>query len=317
MKTDLTGERFGRYLVLGFAYTKGSFEYWKCRCDCGVEKTIRSYSLKSGATKSCGCLQKEKLAEINKIDLVGQRFDRWMVLEEFGRDKWGAILWKCRCDCGNKRVVCGNNLRNGKSKSCGCLRNEKIYKVDLTEQRFDRYLVLKFDSIKNHNAYWKCLCDCGVVKIVNGANLRSGHTRSCGCLQKETVSEIMRKRTGENHADVSGEKNPNYSSNLTNEEREITRKYPEYIDWRATVYKRDNHTCQCCGNNKGGNLCAHHLESYRDNPELRISLENGVTLCEEYHKNFHHQYGYGNNTREQFEGFLRMKKKLNKKGEGE
>ncbi len=42
------------------------------------------------------------------------------------------------------------------------------------------------------------------------------------------------------------------------------------------------------------------------NKELRTTLTNGITLCETCHKNFHHQYGYGNNTKKQFEKWLEI-----------
>lgn len=76
------------------------------------------------------------------------------------------------------------------------------------------------------------------------------------------------------------------------------------------IKKFDFYKCQCCGDNKGGSLCAHHLESYRNNPDLRTSLENGTTLCEKCYRKFHNQYGYRNNTREQFEEFLFSQKKI-------
>ena len=59
-----------------------------------------------------------------KIDLAGQRFGRWTVLEEGGRDERGRALWRCRCDCGTEREVKGWRLREGTNRSCGCLRRE-------------------------------------------------------------------------------------------------------------------------------------------------------------------------------------------------
>lgn len=57
-----------------------------------------------------------------KIDLVGQRFGRLLVVEEAGKDKHGNLKWKCKCDCGDVAIVLGYNLRSGRTKSCGCLR---------------------------------------------------------------------------------------------------------------------------------------------------------------------------------------------------
>lgn len=59
-----------------------------------------------------------------KIDEVGNRHNRLVVLEEAGRDNWGSIIWKCRCDCGNELLVTGVSLRRNNTKSCGCLRKE-------------------------------------------------------------------------------------------------------------------------------------------------------------------------------------------------
>lgn len=154
---------------------------------------------------------------------------------------------------------------------------------------------------KNGRTYWRCQCDCGNKIIISSCNLRTGNTKSCGCYRKEKTSERYIGRT-----DMSGKKNPNYNSNLTDKDRQNRKTVYEYNEWRKAVYERDNYTCQCCGK-RGGKLAAHHLESYDNNPELRTSLENGITLCGEdkdCHGNFHHQYGYGSNTREQFEEFL-------------
>lgn len=65
-----------------------------------------------------------------KIDLTGQTKNRLVVIREAGRDKGGHVLWLCRClgkhgdDCGKEVVVSGNDLRDGHTKSCGCLKRE-------------------------------------------------------------------------------------------------------------------------------------------------------------------------------------------------
>lgn len=60
-KIDLTGNRYGRLVVLREAEKRGKHLYWYCLCDCGNTKAIGGRHLKSGATTSCGCLQKEAL----------------------------------------------------------------------------------------------------------------------------------------------------------------------------------------------------------------------------------------------------------------
>lgn len=59
---DLTGQRFGRLVVVGRAdppKDKHGNTRWHCRCDCGNETDVVGYSLHRGMTASCGCLQKE------------------------------------------------------------------------------------------------------------------------------------------------------------------------------------------------------------------------------------------------------------------
>lgn len=56
-------------------------------------------------------------------DITGMRFNRLTVIEQAGRDKYGKILWRCKCDCGNVTVTHGRDLVNGRCKSCGCIKN--------------------------------------------------------------------------------------------------------------------------------------------------------------------------------------------------
>lgn len=54
------------------------------------------------------------------INLDGQRFGKWLVVRQAGNNSGGGALWKCSCECGTERSVLGQDLRKGKSKSCGC-----------------------------------------------------------------------------------------------------------------------------------------------------------------------------------------------------
>jgi hypothetical protein len=64
--------------------------------------------------------------------------------------------------------------------------------IDLTGQRFGRLVVARRAPSAASHARWLCSCDCGAESVVESRQLRSGHTRSCGCLQRDTASELSR-----------------------------------------------------------------------------------------------------------------------------
>lgn len=66
------------------------------------------------------------------IDLTGRRFGRLIVIERCGCTPHGDVKWKCLCDCGCDAVVIGASLKNGSTKSCGCLLRETIGNVKLS-----------------------------------------------------------------------------------------------------------------------------------------------------------------------------------------
>ena len=65
-KNDLTGRKFGRLTAIMLLDIPGTHAKWICQCECGKQRAVVRNTLVSGATQSCGCLQKERAAEASK-----------------------------------------------------------------------------------------------------------------------------------------------------------------------------------------------------------------------------------------------------------
>lgn len=61
-----------------------------------------------------------------------------------------------------------------------------VYK-DLTGIKFNRLTVIELAEIRKRTTFWKCECDCGNTVIVSSDHLKTGHTKSCGCLNRERI----------------------------------------------------------------------------------------------------------------------------------
>ena len=110
-------------------------------------------------------------------DRTNIKYGKLTAIEYLGKSKW-----KCRCDCGNEKIVYGGHLESGHTKSCGCFRPPR---TDLTNQTFGRLTVQEWSG----NGKWKCICNCGNIVLVQTDNLKNGNTKSCGCYQKDRASE--------------------------------------------------------------------------------------------------------------------------------
>lgn len=71
------------------------------------------------------------------IDLTGRRFGRLRVVARCGADHRGVPFWTCKCDCGTLRMIRGPSLRNGQTKSCGCLQTETMKYFGFQRMRRD------------------------------------------------------------------------------------------------------------------------------------------------------------------------------------
>lgn len=134
---DLTGQRFGRLVVLkqdnNYVSPNGNTNTkWLCQCDCGNIVSVMQPNLRNGDTQSCGCLHLERISNDRIIDLTGQKFGMLNVIKRIENKEYPSggrhIQYLCQCDCGNHSIVTGSNLSSGHTVSCGCLnsKNERI-----------------------------------------------------------------------------------------------------------------------------------------------------------------------------------------------
>lgn len=125
-------------------------------------------------------------------DLKGRRFGYLTVLRRVENRK-GRTCWLCRCDCGKEKVISAYDLKQGRVKSCGCMKYAVSHrKIDLTGQRFGRLTALYPTQKRDRKGsiYWHCRCDCGNETDVTENGLVHGNNRSCGCLKEEVQKKI-------------------------------------------------------------------------------------------------------------------------------
>jgi len=139
--------------------------------------------------------------------------------------------------------------------------------LEMIGKRFGRLLVISYNTDVSMQAccsWYLCRCDCGTEKVIQGNRLRTGNTKSCGCLHREIVAKHCQKlgsRTGESS-------NSYYHGFCVG-----IRKFRQIVRARDKVcqYDEDNE-CK-------GQLEVHHLDGDHDNN----SLENGSLLCHSHH----------------------------------
>lgn len=147
------------------------------------------------------------------IDEIGKRYGRLTVIEYAGSSNKKA-MWLCKCDCGNEKIVSGDSLRRGTTKSCGCLKKEKSSermkkivsenknphnRANLINHRFGKLVVIGEPQKGKRGTIWKCQCDCGNICYKVSTDLVHGKVKSCGCLKSElhsTMHDLTGKQFG-------------------------------------------------------------------------------------------------------------------------
>ena len=164
--------------------------------------------------------------------------------------------------CSQKCAFTDKKNNWGKEKSPNWVERKK-YSCLICNKEFKRLE----SAIKNNNAfcsrpcYWKWLSENVIPPSQKGK-------------KPWNKNKPWLSRRGSNHHNWKGG-----ISQINNTLRQLFMHTIEYKNWRRNTFKRDGFTCQICGE-KGGKLRANHIKRYVDYPDLRIDINNGITICE-------------------------------------
>ena len=184
-RIDETGNKYGEWTILEYIppekrdKPKSNLNYL-AQCSCGNIRPIRSSDLKSGKSKSCGCLKHKKW----NIE-IGKTYGEITVLYQLKNCHGNYIQqYHCICSCGNEIDLPANSIN--KKKNCGCEYGKGFDKIqEMIGEKYGYLTVLKVSDRldkKGKRNYRICQCDCGNIVEVYRGHLKDGHTQSCGCI---------------------------------------------------------------------------------------------------------------------------------------
>ena len=186
---------------------KNRAEFWDYQCKrCGNFDVVAKPNIPY--IHSCGCFTDKKFknaeAEVGKTynNLTITRVDYERILSKENKYKHIYVYAICKCGKYGERSYDLSAIKNGHVKSCGCSKfNNPLIMEDLTGKTFGRLTVIRRDierdkkeidenGVRSGNAHWLCSCSCGNPKLVSttGYSLKSGGTKSCGCINSELIT---------------------------------------------------------------------------------------------------------------------------------
>jgi hypothetical protein len=203
---------------------------------------------------------------------------------------------------GNIRTV-GDRLCHGWSEEQAVSTKVGFRKVALLEEglRFAHWTVLSDEGQRDKKGGSRiatCQCDCGKKRNVRVARLKKGESQSCGCFNDKSGLEIGRKWwLGKKMSEEACKNNSAaHKGKFTGEESHRWIKDrskvkvgdrilndPLQKQWSLGVKRRDGWKCRIDDVNCEGRLESHHILPWKDFPELRYEVNNGITLCHAHH----------------------------------
>jgi len=141
------------------------------------------------------------------IDLTGKKFGLLTVLsraENYTIPTGTYPMWNVVCECGTHKIVRGQFLRGGTTRSCGCRsgRHGLHKKDDLTGKRFGTFTVQEYICTNNGNRLYLCICDCKTARVVNQHELETGRRKGCCFSERLTDGQIASYLKGSRRKNV-------------------------------------------------------------------------------------------------------------------
>lgn len=221
--------------------------------------------------------------------------------------KGSNFKYDFKCPCGKIYSTKYGHFREGhRCPSCTNKKNQEKNKKSYEEVK-NAFESVGFELLEqeyiNAQTKMKYKCSCGSFGEVsyNQLTVRIKRNKRNGCANCR-ASNIAKGNKG--REGLRGDKNPSWNPNRTKDQRIKERKTSLDTEWRKYIRERDNYTCCKCSK-RGGHNVVHHINSYDIHENQRYDINNGIVMCKDCHKEFHGKYGYGKNTKEQFEEYLK------------
>ena len=135
-----------------------------------------------------------------------------------------------------------------------------------------------------------------------------GKKQSTEAIAKRSIKLRGKKRTEATRRRMSEAQKGNKGNNWKGGLEPINKRIHHSIDykiWRQMVFERDDYTCRKC-RKRGSCLHPHHIKGFAHYPQLRFKLDNGATLCDPCHREFHSKFGEGRNHHLNFNNWIRI-----------
>lgn len=202
--TSKIGLKFNNLEIIettGEHNSDGSIIY-KCKCKCGKTYLATIIQLRKKIVSCCFNKQSKRITNARKN--IGRKFGRLEIIDVTEQRSHNHIVYKCKCDCGNEYFSIITNLKNGSTKSCGCLQEENYINLKMDAyNKAKENIGLKFGRLEIINVgdtqesdgsfLYHCLCDCGNFHTATITNMKRGQVKSCGCLlnDPESISKTL------------------------------------------------------------------------------------------------------------------------------
>lgn len=202
---NISGKKFGKWTVIKLnGRNKSGQIAWLCRCECGNKKDITYNALHLKSTTQCRKCGYKQVGEKTRLQLTGEVFGKLTVVKLDPNINRPPYKWICKCSCGNTTSVIGSSLRDGSTKSCGCLSSD-VRSLDLRGKIFGKLTAIKIvenyaKNSNNTNNYWQCKCSCGNLHTTQATKLVHGRCTQCKkCASEATGLKQFKDLSGQKH----------------------------------------------------------------------------------------------------------------------